>query len=198
MPPSLTQVLHFRQHKRLWICPVGIAPHLTHLARFTNITTLIFTNLATAAFQTTSLSDYFGSFVPNVRRLQLHFPITRPTSLVRAIILFTSAVDIEIHHPRWSIVEEEEGEEPVPGHQFPGRLGFTGTLLLHGFGEIWSRFFALLSAQPFRFHRMRLIRCEFDTSIPTQSLLGALSRTTRTLHLIGSGHRELGCESCGK
>lgn len=121
-----------------------------------------------------------------MQHLRLHRPIARPTSLVQTILFFSAAIDIEIQYPRWSIADEDE----VLVHPPRGSLGLTGTLHLRGFGERWQQFFALLSAQPLRFQKTRLIGCGFSTSIPTQSLLGAVSRSTRILHLVGFGNRE--------
>jgi hypothetical protein len=191
---SLTRELRLHQEKRIWVRPATLTPHLTHLARFTNVTTLVFANLVAPSFHATSLSRCFGSFATSVQRLRLHRPIARPTSLVQIILFFSAAVDIEIQSPRWSVADESE----VLARPSPGGLRFTGTLHLRGFGERWPQFFALLSAQSLRFQRTRLIGCEFSTSTPTQLLLGAVSHSTRTLHLVGFGNRESSCGSCRK
>lgn len=184
---SLTRELHFHQDKRSWVRPTVLAPHLPHLGHFTNVTTLGFANLVTSSFHAASLSDCFGSLITSVRRLRLNRPIARPVSLAQTIFLFSAAVDIEIQYPRWSVVEENAALVGPP----PGSLGFTGTLHLRGFGERWPQFFDLLSARPLRFQKTRLMECEFSTPIPTQSLLDAVSGSTRTLHLVGFGNREL-------
>lgn len=188
---SLTQELRFHQERRIWVRPATLTPHITHLARFTNVTTLVFINLVTSSFHAASLSRCFGPFAAGVRRVRLHRPIARPTSLVQTILLFSAAIDVEIQHPRWSVADETEVLVPPP----PGELRFTGTLQLRGFGEMWPQFFALLSAQSLRFQKIRLIGCEFSTSAPTQLLLGAVSHSTRTLHLVGFGNRESNCGS---
>lgn len=81
-------------------------------------------------------------------------------------------------------------EEGFLLHLPPRNSRLTGMLLLRGFGEKWSQFLTLLSMEKPRFQRARLIECEFNTSIPTQTLLDAVSRNIRTLHLIGFGRRE--------
>ena len=186
MLASLTRELQFHQHQQFWICPATFAPHLNHLVRFTNVTTLAFSGLATSAFRTASLSNCFGTFVPSIRRLRLHRPITRPESLTQLVLFFSTAIDIEIQFPRWSAVEEDG----FLLHPPPRRSRLTGTLYLRGFGGKWSHFFTLLSAEQLGFRKTRLIACDFDTSAPTQSLLGAVSQNTSILHLVGFGRRE--------
>ena len=193
MLASLTHELRFHQEQRYWVRPTTLDPHLEHLSRFTNVTTLVFASLATSVFCPASLSGCFGSFVPTVRHLRLHRPITRPKSLVQLVLFFSTAIDIEIQYPRWS-ASEEDG---LLLHQPLRRLGFTGTLYLRGFGERWSHFFALLSTERLRFWKTRLVGCEFCTSVPTQSFLGAISQNTRILHLVGSGYRESHFEPSG-
>ena len=188
---SLTQELHFHQGKHSWVRPTGLAPYLTHLGHFTNVTTLGFVNLVTSSFHAASLSGCFGSLITSVRRLRLNRPIARPVSLAQTIFLFPAAVDIEIQYPQWSVAEEDVALVYPP----PGRLGFTGTLHLRGFGERWPQFFTLLSTRSLRFQKTRLMDCESSTSIPTQSLLDAVSGSTRTLHLVGFGNRKLRPES---
>ena len=56
----------------------------------------------------------------------------------------------------------------------------------------------LLSAQPLKFQKTRLIGCELGTPTPTQLLLGAVSCSTKTLHLVGYGNRELKSRPCRK
>lgn len=183
VPASLTRELLFHQVKRLWVRPTTLAPHLGHLARFTNVTTLVFVGLATSVFRATSLLDCFGSFVPNIRRLKLYRPITRPKPLVDFVLFFSTAIDVEIQYPRWSVVEEGG----LRLHPPPRRSRFTGLLYLRGFGERWPHFFALLSAEELGFGKTRLIGCQLNTSAPTQSFLDAISRTTRILHLVAFG-----------
>jgi len=185
VPASLTHELQFHQEQRHWVRPTILVPHLGHLSRFTGITTLVFAGLVTSAFRPASLLGCFRPFVPTVRHLRLHRPITRPESLMQFILFFSTATDIEIQYPRWNTAEEE-----FPPHLFLRRPGFTGTLYLRGFGERWSHFFTLLSAERLGFWKTRLIGCEFDTPVPTQSFLGAISQNTRALHLVGFGYRE--------
>lgn len=183
---NLTRELVFHQEKRLWVRPTTLAPYLDHLARFTNVTTLVFVGLATSVFRATPLLDSFGSFIPSIRRLRLHSPITRPKPLVDLVLFFSSAIDIEIHFPRWSVAEES-GLRPHPP---PRRPRFAGTLYLRGFGVRWPQFFTLLSTEELGFGKTRLVGCQLNTSAPTQHFLDAISRTTRILHLVVFGHRE--------
>lgn len=192
MLASLTRELHFHQERLFWVRPVTLAPHLAHLARFTNVATLVLSNFVPSAFHATSILHCFGSFAARVHHLRLHCPIARPTSLVQIILLFPAVTDIEIQSPQWGLKDENEVLVPPP----QGGPRFTGTLNLRGFGERWSPFFVILSAQPLEFRKTRFIGCEFGTPTPTQSLLEAVSHSTRTLHLVGFGNRELGCGSC--
>ena len=171
---------------RFWVRPAILVPHLEHLARFTNVTTLVFVGLATSAFCAASLLRCFGSFVPNIQYLRLYRPIARPESLVRFILFFSTATDIEIQYPQWG-TSEEDG---FAVHPSPRGVRSTGMLYLRGFRERWPRFFMLLSAVQLGFQKTRLIECEFDDSVPTQSFLSAISQNTRVLHLVGFGHRE--------
>ena len=189
MPARLTRLLCLCQENNVWICPTGLTPHLMHLGGFTNVTLLAFTGLVTASFPGTSLPDYFRPFATRMKYLRLKRPITRPTSLVQIILLFPAVVDIKIENPRWCKAKESE----VLTHPPAGAPGFTGELTLHGFGERWLQFFMLLSEQPLQFRRTTLSECHFSPSAPVQSLLGAVSCTTRTLLLGGSTNRELSC-----
>lgn len=186
MLASLTRELLFHQEKRLWIRPTILAPHLGHLARFTNVTTLAFVGLVTSVFCATSLLDCFGSFVPSMQRLRLHRPITRPKPLVELFLFFSTAIDIEIHCPRWSVTEEGGFHLHPP----PRRARSVGTLYLRGFGERWAHFFTLLSAEELGFRKTRLVDCQLNTPAPIQSFLDAISRTTHILHLVVFGDRE--------
>lgn len=185
-PANLTRELHLRQGKRFWVRPTTLAPHLEHLARFTNITTLVLVGLATSTFRGASLSDCFGPFVPRIQHLRLNRPVTRPNSLVQLVLFFSAANDIEVQDPQWGAFEED-GFYPHPP---PRRTRLAGTLFLRGFGERWPHFFTLLSAEQLEFRKTRLIGCEFDTSVPTQSFLDAISQNTRILHLVAFGRRE--------
>ena len=184
---GLAHELHFRQEEHLWIHPANITHYLPHLSHFTNVTTLIFANLVTGIFDETSLSNCFKPFIPVVRTLRIHRPITRPTSLIQIIVLFSSAVDVQISWPRWSIADANV-ILPPPSQE---ECGLTGTLQLHGFGEKWSEFFALLSTYRLGFQNVRLEGCELSASYPAQSLLEAVSQSACVLHLDGSGKRGL-------
>lgn len=187
---GLARELHFRQEKHLWIYPANLTRYLSHLSHFSNVTTLVFANLVTGVFDATSLSNCFGSFINGVRTLQIHRPVTRPTSLMQIIVLFSSAVDVQISWPRWSIADANVTLHPPLQEE----NGLTGTLQLHGFGEKWFGFFALLSARRLRFQKVRLQGCEFSTSSLLQSLLEAVSQSTCTLYLDGPRKRELDFE----
>ena len=186
---GLTREIHFHQATRIWVQPANLLRYTPLLSRFTNVTTLNFGNLFTAAFTATSASKCFKPFIAGVQNLRLYHPITRPTSLMKFILLFSAAVHIQISGPRWSAADEidEIDSNSTPQEE----SGFTGVLHLHGFGEKWPEFFVLLSARRLRFQKLRLQRCEFNTSVPTQSLLQAVSRSACTLHLEGGGRRGL-------
>jgi len=184
---SLTRELHFSQEKHLWIHPANLPRYSSHLSHFTNVTTLIFTNIVTGVFDAASLSNCFEHFATGVRTLQIHHPITRPTSLMQILVLFSSAVDVQISYPRWSITDANITLHPPIQEE----SGFTGSLELHGFGEKWFEFFALLTTHRLRFWKVRLQDCEFGTSSLTQSLLEAVSQSACTLHLEGPRKREL-------
>ena len=184
---GLTREIHFHQATRIWVQPANLLRYTPLLSRFTNVTTLNFGNLFTAAFTAASLSKCFKPFIAGVRTLRLYHPITRPTSLIQFILLFSSAVDIQIFAPRWGIIDEIDSNS-IPQEE----SGFTGILSLIGFREKWPEFFALLSAHRLRFQKLRLQGCEFDTSVPTQSLLQAVSQNVSSLHLDGDGRRGLG------
>lgn len=183
---GLTRELHLLQEKSVWMHPGYLALYQVHLSRFTNVTTLVFVNLVTSAFHAVSLADCFGSFARGVRHLRLHRPVTRPSSLMRCVLLFSSAVDITILDPRWSIVNERE--DPPP--QVPENAEFTGMLYLRGFVGPWFKFFELFSAQSLKFRKILLICCDFLTSGPAQTLFVATSHV-RTLHLIPTINRVL-------
>jgi len=183
---GLTCELRFHQEKHLWIHPANLALHQAHLSHFTNVTTLVFVNLVTSPFHAVSLEDCFGSFARSVRHLRLHHPVTRPSSLMHCVLLFSAAVDIEIVHPRWAVVSERE-DSPS---RLPENAGFTGTLHLRGFSGPWLKFFELLSAQSLRFQRILLVGGNFQSSVPVQSLLVATAHYVRTLHLIAVSNRE--------
>jgi len=181
----LTRQLNFHQEKHLWIHPANLALYQVHLSHFVNVTTLVFVNLVTSPFHTVPLADCFGSFARSVRHLRLHRPVTRPSSLIHCVLLFSAAVDVEILYPRWAVVSEREDTPPRP----PENVGFTGTLHLRGFLGPWVRFFEFLSAQSLKFQRASLVDCNFHSSSPVQSLLMATSHYVRTLHLAAVGNR---------
>jgi hypothetical protein len=104
---------------------------------------------------------------------------------MHCVLLFSAAVDIDISYPRWATVNEREDSLPPP----PGSVGFTGVLHLRGFVGRWPEFFELLSTQPIRFQKTRLIGCDFQSSIPAQSLLVATSHCVRTIQLVAVGNR---------
>ena len=87
MLASPTRELHFHQEKLFWVRPPVLAPYLMNLAHFTNVTTLVFSNLVLSAFHSASISHCFGSFAACMQRLRLHHPFARPTSLVQMILL---------------------------------------------------------------------------------------------------------------
>lgn len=183
--------LRFRQVGRIWIYPKGFSRYIPHLSHFTNVTSLILSNFVTGVFSTASLSHCFQPFFSRVRNLRFHRPITRPGPLMQVILLFSSAINIQISWPRWSIADERID-------LFPPLLegsGLTGTLYLRGLGRKWHEFFTLLSARRLAFHEIRLQACEFNSLVPTQSLLEAVSQSARTLRLSECGKRELGSES---
>ena len=124
-------------------------PYLSH---FTNVTTLAFANLATGVFHAVSLVNCFKPFITTVRTLRLCRPITRPTSLVQIILLFSAAVDVQIAFPQWSLVDENVTLHPP----LQGEIEFTGVLYLRGFGEKWPEFFTLLSARRLGSQNLRL------------------------------------------
>jgi len=192
VPASITRELHFRQVKKLWIHPTTLTPYLTHLARFTNVTTLVFANLIAAAFNAASVSHCFGSFATRVQHLRLYRPMARATSLMQIILLFPAVIDIEIRYPLWSPVDKCE----VPVSPPSGGLRFSRSLVLEGFGQRWPQFFTLLSAHSLGPKKTTIVWCEFGTSIPTQLFLDAVSRTTRNLELVGFAKRELSCGLC--
>lgn len=183
--PSLTRELHFRQEK-FWIRPTALTPHLEHTGLFTNVKTLVFCRLVTSAFDATSLSDCFGTFLPSVQCLRLHHPITRPKSLAQLVLFFSNVVDIEIQFPQWSTADEDGFLSLCFP---PQKARLTGELLLRGFGRKWSSFFTLLSAEKLGFQKTRLVGCEFDALAPTQTLLDTISSSARTLHLVGPNNR---------
>ena len=167
--------------------PTILTCYAPQLAHFTNVTTLVFTNLVTSVFHASSLSNYLKPLTTVVRNLRVCHPITRPTSLVQLVILFSSADNVQILWPRWSITNEN-----APLHTpLQSEYGLNGILHLHGFGERWSEFFTLLSAYRLGFRRIRILGCEFKTSAPTQSLFAAVSQSVDALHLDGPGKRRL-------
>ena len=184
---GLARELHFRQVKCVWMRPTNLSCYASQLAHFTNVTTLVLTNFVTSVFHAVSLSNYLKPLTTVVRNLRVCHPITRPTSLAHLILLFSSAVNVQILWPRWSITDENT-HLPAP---LRSECGLTGILHLHGFGERWSEFFILLSAHWLGFRKIRLLGCEFKTSVPTQSLFGAVSQSARDLHLDGPGKRRL-------
>lgn len=167
--------------------PAKLALHRTHLSHFTNITTLVFVNLVTRPFHTVPLTDCFGSFARNVRRLRLYRPITRPVSLIHCVLLFPAVTDIDISDPQWA-TQDEDGNTPAPRS---GSVRFTGMLHLRGFLGRWVKFLGFLSMQSIGFQRVRLIGCDFQNPTIVRSLLAATSRNVRTLHLVPLCGREL-------
>jgi len=187
---GLVRKLHFRQEKRVWIHPSSLSRHASYLSHFNNVTTLVFANLVTSVFHEASLVNCFKPLNTSVRTLSFYRPIARPVSLMRTILLFPAVVDIQISSPRWSIAEENLTLHPPPKEE----IEFTGILHLRGFGEKWAKFFTLLSTRRLRFQKVRLTWCEFNTSVPMQALLEAVSQGTSALHLAGSGKRGLDFE----
>ena len=172
--------------KRLWIHPAILSRHMSHISRFTNVTTLVFVNLVVGVFDAVSLTNCFEPFIARIRTLRIRHPIARPTSLMQVILLFSAAVDVQISFPQWSVT----GENPILlPFLIQEDIGSTGILHLCGFGEKWSEFFTLLSARRLRFQKIRLVGCESNTSTPTQALLEAASQNTSALHLAGPGRR---------
>lgn len=160
---------------------------MSHLSHFTNVTTIAFANLVAPVFDVASLTNCFEPFVTSVRTLRLSHPIARPTSLMQIVLLFPAAVNVQISSPRWSTTDENVNLHPP----LQGEIESTGILQLRGFEEKWSEFFTLLSAHRLRFQKIRLIGCEFSTSVPAQALLEAASQSASTLHLVGFEKRRL-------
>lgn len=131
------------------------------------------------------MEDCFKPFAARVRTLRIYQAITRPTLSMKIILLFPAVVNIDISSPRWSSVDEHSTLQPPRREE----TRFTGFLYLSRFGGEWSEFLTLLSRYKLGFVEVRMVACEFGTSVPTQALLDAVSQSVFGLQLDVDGKR---------
>ena len=154
-------------------------PYLSQLATFSNVQTLVITNLVTPSFNAGALPICFGLTFPQVLSLRLLNPFACPISLLRFILAFPRISNLEVQHPRWT--RDITDDNSTLALRDPNVPPLDGRLCLVGLGEKFEEFTSQLAMQGMKFRRFHLLRCGFTNGFAMHSFLDALRGTLTIL-----------------